>query len=117
MNRRWDSNRSSAHASRALAAGALLLGFASCACVSSTAGATLAWSPGQRPGHALLDLEHLGKPPPAVPMCMEGERGCIETGWGPGWDLDHGREGKITWGHRKPAHVHGSLWNLNATRR
>lgn len=44
----------------------------------------------------LIDLEKLGTPPPAVAMCQEGEPGCIETGWGPGWDVERGQEG-MSW--------------------
>jgi hypothetical protein len=39
-----------------------------------------------------LDPTQGSQPPAAIPMCMDGEPGCIETGWGPGWDLDPGKE-------------------------
>jgi hypothetical protein len=87
---------SSAHARGAVALLHLAAWLALSGCVSSTAGATLRL-PG--PAASLLQLEHLGQPPPSARMCMDGEPGCIETGWGPGWDQPPGQEGPIEYRH------------------
>lgn len=44
-------------------------------------------------------LANAGKPPPSTPMCMVGEPGCIETGWGPGWDRNRAIEGRTVLHH------------------
>ena len=67
-------------------------------CIPTASGATIAYVPGRKPTK-LVDLEHLGQPPAGAPMCMPGETGCIETGWGPGWDVDKGREGQLKYRH------------------
>ncbi len=73
---------------------ALLVAAGMTGCMASASGVTIGSNVG-KPGQ-LVDLEKLGTPPPAVAMCQEGEPGCIETGWGPGWDMERGREG-VSW--------------------
>jgi hypothetical protein len=87
---RLDGPPSLAHARGAAAAIYLALTFSACA--PTTAGATLTLP--RTPGR-LIDLERVGRPPASAQMCMPGEPGCIETGWGPGWDVDQGREGHV----------------------
>jgi len=61
---------------------------------SSTVGASVvAPSNAAMAGPAEL-LANAGKPPPSAMMCMPGEPGCIETGWGPGWDRNRAIEGQ-----------------------
>jgi hypothetical protein len=87
---RFDGPPSVAHARGAAAE--VCLALALVACSPTTTGATLTLPP--RPGK-VVDVGRIGQPPASAQMCMPGERGCIETGWGPGWDVDQGREGHV----------------------
>jgi hypothetical protein len=71
-------------------------------CMPTSSGATISFAPGKQP-RKLIDLDHLGQVPAGAAMCMPAETGCIETGWGPGWDLDKGREGQSRIQHASQA--------------
>ena len=87
-------------------------GWATCVFVALTAGAALGCvssstvgASAVAPSKAVITspeqlLVTTGQPPPATPMCMIGEPGCIETGWGPGWDRSRTMEGQMTMHHR-----------------
>ncbi len=80
---------------RSIAWVACILSLGALGCSASAVGPVL-MMPGRSPTQAMMAaMTWTGDPPPAVAMCMEGEPGCIETGWGPGWDRDRSREGRM----------------------